>query len=169
MRYLATLLKIDANYPEFGKFENIVNDAKYLNDQIERAANMDDGSFLIEQLDYNGIDDANELFLKVKGKPQDYCPTVAKYLRDDLIISNTGNYIYKNKRQDPQGPLKITEIYFGDSPVSNPQIEPALILHLSYWNDQIMFQLSSNRSAIGSVYSDRFVQLIDQNIQKLFA
>ena len=65
-----------------------------------------------------------------------------------------------------EGPLKIKENYFSDSGHSVPNILPGLVFHISFWNDQIMIQLSANKFAINSAFVDRYIDLVDYQLKK---
>jgi len=58
------------------------------------------------------------------------------------------------------GPLEILESYFSDSLQTNPHAICGLIFHIGFWKDQIMIQLSSNKHAIGSVFVERYIELL---------
>ena len=65
-----------------------------------------------------------------------------------------------------QGPLKITECYFTDSTQSKPNVLPGLIFHIGFREGQIMVQLSSNKSVIGSAFVERLMTLLENNSDK---
>ena len=67
-----------------------------------------------------------------------------------------GTYVW-NKNLLKDGPLVIEEFYYTDSLQSSPNILPGLVFHFSFWNDQIMIQLSSNKHVIGSYFTDRLI------------
>ncbi len=64
------------------------------------------------------------------------------------------------------GPLDILETYFSDSLQSKPHILCGLIFHIAFWRDQIMIQLSSNKHVIGSVYVERYIELLLNQLNK---
>ena len=65
-----------------------------------------------------------------------------------------------------EGPFKIRENYFSDSLQTKPNTIAGLIFHISFWNGEIMMQLSSNKSVINSKFVERLVQLIEQHAKK---
>ena len=79
---------------------------------------------------------------------------------------NAGTYVYNAKKENPGQPFVIKEMYFADSLNSNPPIDACLVLHVNYWDERLMFMVSSNKSGIGSKYINRFNEILKENIIK---
>ena len=63
------------------------------------------------------------------------------------------------------GPLKINEHYFSDSLQSKPSVLPGLLFHISFWDGEIMIQLSSNKHVINAVFVDRCMTFLEDEIR----
>lgn len=164
MRYCVLLTHLDLYYPRFGTFKDIWKDAEYVNEVIANNTRFDNGSILELSHDNEYIEMGNSIF--------DSCQD-AKILSNllnsqktfDLSLSNLGTYSFDRvKRID--GPLKISEIYHGDSINTEPNAFPSLMLHVSTWDFRIMIQLSSSRRAFATHYSDQFMELYKLAIEK---
>ena len=46
----------------------------------------------------------------------------------------------------------------------HPPIDASLICHSSYWDEKIMFMVSSNKTGIGSKYSNRFIEILKDKL-----
>ena len=63
--------------------------------------------------------------------------------------------------------MKIKELYYGDSLKSYPTMNIPFILHIHTFNNRLMVQLSSNRSKISSIHSDKFLFIFKTFLEKL--
>jgi hypothetical protein len=150
-------------YPNFGKYENMIEESKYVDkilaDKIKDRSIFDffiDDKYeamsaLYEQMDLNSI----------------YC-LFDSQRNCDLIISNTGTYAADQKKV-LDGPLKIDELYYGDSLKSYPTQHVPLIVHVHTFNGRLMIQLSSNKKKLNSVYADRFMVLFEKYLKSSFS
>ena len=162
VRYCVLLTHIDLYYPRFGQFIDVWKDAEYINEVIVENTRFDNGSILELSHDHEHIDLGNSLFETFQDK-KFLSNTLNSQKTFDLSLSNLGSYLYDRvKRVD--GPLKITEIYQGDS-ISTDGF-PSLMIHVSTWDSRIMIQLSSSRRTFGAQYSDRFMEFYKLAIEK---
>jgi hypothetical protein len=149
---------LETSKEKFGSYTDFWQDARYLNQLIEECTSAETGTVysLSHNLDYLGkFDDEFVSAADLK----DACVRLNRKNKCDLLLSNIGTHVVNHKKL-VKGPLKITETYFGDSLCSDPNILPALMFHVCFWNGQIMIQLSSNKSSIGSVYCDQLVEFM---------
>ena len=65
-----------------------------------------------------------------------------------------------------EGDYKLTEVYHGDCLTSNPSNFSAFMLHICTLNNQMMFQLSTNRNIFGSEHADRFMDIFKTSLEK---
>lgn len=155
--YFSTLMGIDLEYPNFGKYENIWKDSKYVDELIGEMSRVDTGAIFADSHNYQATKEVNNLFETIADK-KEICKILNSNSKWDIIASNIGTYLCKNKTQNPLGPFKIEEVYFTDSLNSEPAIDSSLLLHITYWNDQLMFMISSNKSSIDS---QKIIRLVD--------
>lgn len=176
IRFHVCLARFDLTFPKFGTFKNIWNDAAHINKQIAICTCVQDGSLFEStnkdnltwvsrggggRKDENEDDGDDETLLSVTER----CERMREETSHcDLVMSNIGTYVYERKRPIGGfvGPFTMIESYHGDSLNSSPNVMPALIFHISTWCDEIQVMLSSNKSAIGSIFVDRLALLFEK-------
>ena len=78
----------------------------------------------------------------------------------NFCISNIGTYA-ADKQKMLDGPLKVEEIYFGDVAFEYGGIA----LFVQTFNNKLMIRLSTNRKALDSKHSDRFMNLFEKQLK----
>lgn len=164
--YYSTLISINTQYPRFGKYQDLMEDAKYLDGLIAENASVESGSIFSNSHNFKEIDHLKNLF-KSNSDLKRVCSILNEESTWDVIVSNIGNYLGNKKEQCPANPFKIQEIYFSDSLNSDPPVDAAMLLHITHWNDQLMFMVSSNKSAIASSHIDRLLDLFQKRLNLL--
>ena len=130
---------------------------------------MEDGALFMATHDDASINDLNSLFESVSGGENVY-EKLSHTNHCDLIVSNIGMYNYANRKldaDDAAAAFQLDEVYHGDSLISAPNIMSALIFHVTCWRNEIQMLLSSNKSAIGSLFVDRLVFLLEQKLAEM--
>lgn len=148
-------------HSNFGKFEDIWSDAKYINELIYNKIDNQHMYFSLLHDQYSKIVNS---FNDTTDHSQVY-----KKLNDalacDFVFTNIGPHVSICKKL-VDGPLKLEESYFGDSVTyDNSYISP-FILHANSLNDQIMLELTTNRYRLNSIYADRYMQLFVKHIHR---
>lgn len=167
MRLQVCLAHFETSKSQFGKYSNFWSDVKYVNSLIEECTSVETGTIysLSHNIDYLEKFDAE--FNKASDQ-KDACVRLNRKNKCDLLLSNIGTHLYKNKKL-VSGPIQINETYFGDSLISDPNVLPAIMFHVCFWSDEIMIQLSSNKSSIGSTYTEQLVECFMSNLRKSVA
>ena len=164
VRHCVLLTHLDLYYPHFGTFKDVWKDSEYINSVISENTRFDNGSILELSHDQEYIDIGNSTFEFLQD-PKLLSYSLNSQKNFDLSLSNLGTYLYDRvKRVD--GPLKISEIYHGDSINTDPNAFPSLMLHISTWDSRLMIQLSSSRKAFAAHFSDQFMSLFKYSIEK---
>ena len=149
---------INLLYSDFGKYDNMINESKYVDNML--AESIKNGS--IFDLIFNFIEekyiDTSKTDINTIYKIQDLQRTC------DVILSNTGTYV-SDKIKVVDGPLKIDELYYGDSLKSYPSQHNPFILHVHTFNERLMFQLSTNKTKISSSCAQRFLELFEKHFR----
>lgn len=152
---------IDLKYPTFGKYEDIWNDAKYINDLIHlKIENSDMISMFID-----GTFKQIESIFNESTSFQETVTILNQETNEDVVLSSIGKYV-ADKKPVLEGPLKLEESYFGDSLAADFTFFPSFVLHISFINERIMFQLSTNKHRFYSGHADRFMTLFEQQLRK---
>ena len=165
IRFQVCLAHFNLSRPNFGDFNDIWADARHVNELVEKCTSMEDGSLFLGTHDFESIDLFNRMFKECVDDEERACKTMNKTNHCDLILSNLGTYVSSRKKIF-QGPFDIKEVYHGDSLQSSPNVISALIFHITFWNREIQILLSSNKSAMGTKYSERLINLLEQIIIK---
>jgi hypothetical protein len=163
IRNCVLMTHLDLFYPRI-TFQDIWKDAQYINEVVSENTRFDNGSILELSHDDEYLDLGNTAFETL----QDHnllSFALNSHKNFDLSLSNLGTYLYDRKKC-VDGPLKLSEIYHGDSINSDPNSFCSLMLHISTWDGRIMIQLSSSRKAIAAHYSDKFMHLYQLVIEK---
>jgi hypothetical protein len=156
VRDYATGFGLELEYPSFGKYENMLDDCKYVEKEVKQ--NIKDCTMFDWIL--NGQDEIfDDTDLKTVYAEHDAARVC------DFLMSNTGTWVADRKKV-LDGPIKIDELYYGDSLKSFPTMNIPFILHIHTFNERLMIQLSSNRTRINSIYSDRFIILFEKYLRK---
>lgn len=158
IRFQVCLAHLNLSYPFFGEYKSIWKDSAYVDDLIAKSTSIDDGKLFLTTHDKMAIEHFNRLFEECIDRNRNVCEKMSETNHCDLILSNIGRYVNDRKKL-VNGKFKISEIYYGDSLISNPNMLSALILHVSNWNGEIQMLLSSNLAAIGSVFVNRLIYL----------
>ena len=164
MRFFAVLISINLIYPFFNlENECIWENAKYVNKMIAEKTQFENGSLLQYSHNSKYIDEANRVFreLSVSKAPKE----LNRYNFCDFLISNLGTYASDRKKLI-DGDYKLTEIYHGDCLLANPSYFSSFMLHVSTFNNQMMFQLSTNRNMFASEHADRFMAIFKTILQR---
>lgn len=167
--FFSGLIPIQAEYPRFGRYQDFTADAKYLDELIRKGTEQTNGSIFIDILDENEQTFVNQIFERNRHDLAQVCTRLQQRSMTDVVVSNIGTYLCTNKRQEPNGPFQINEIYYADSMSSVPSRDTSLIYHAALWNDEIMFMVSSDRARLASFYSDRLVTLLEKFLNKTAA
>jgi hypothetical protein len=153
---------MDLLHPNFGKYEyNTIEEVNYVDRVL--AEKIRDGAIFDFFFDekYNQIEKLyDEVDLKGVYNILD------SQRRVNILLSNTGTYV-SDQKNVLDGPLKIEELYYGDSIKSYPSPHNLIILHAHTFNNRLMIQLSTNRTRINSIHADRFMILFENNLRKL--
>ena len=159
-RACVTACNLNLFYPNFGKYENIIDEAKYV-DQVlaEHIENGSIYSFFIDEKFSHFPDLYKNSNLKSIYK------LIDSERNCDIVFSNTGTYA--SKKKVISGPIEIHELYFGDSLKCNPSQHNPFMLHCHTFNDQLMFQLTTNRTKIHTNHSDRYMELFERHLMKV--
>jgi hypothetical protein len=158
-------ISLDSN--KFDQF-NVWSDTKYINDKISEAINIDDASLFVETHNKQESQSYNEKFRNSfqnnSNNIEKVCSDMSEDKSCDLFISNAARYIIDHVKFT-NSPFSIKELYFGDSLSSLPPITSSLAFHCSYFNDEQQIMLSSNKSSILSIHTDRLMNLFENIIQ----
>jgi hypothetical protein len=162
MRKYTAFVLVKAFYPDFGLFGDLWRDAKYLNELIKEASDFESGAAFYETHNFNDIIYMNKTFEIIKDKEK-LISLFANEISYDLVISNCGKYVFDEKKPSLSKPFEIDEIYFCDS----FQSFPGTAVYLSYWNDELQFTISTNKSTISSCFVDQMINFLIENLRKL--
>lgn len=166
IRNLAPYLETQILYPEMELFQDIWKDVHTVDHKITEATSLETGALFEYTYNEELINDYNKIFETNKNE-NEIINLINSESTCDLVMSNIGTYAYNEKKPNPSSPFKITETYFTDSICNiKPCNAAALFFHVSYWNEKLMFSLCSNKSTIGTAYTERFIQLYQENLAK---
>lgn len=163
-RYCVLLTHLDLFYPKIGTFQDIWADAEYINDVLAERLRFDTGTILEVTHDFENIELGHSAFQLLKNS-SDLSVALNSYKNYDMSFSNLGTYVYDRKKR-VKGPLKLSEIYHGDSIATDPHAFCSLMMHCCTWEGRLMFQLSSSRKTIAVHYTDQFINLINLVLEK---
>ena len=156
---------LETSKSKFGKYLDFWSDVKYIHGLVEECTSFETGTIFSLSHNFDYLRAFDDVFNQ-SADNKDACIRLNKKNKCDLLLSNIGTHVV-NRKKVIDGPIKITETYFGDSLTSNPNILPALMFHVAFWNGEIMIQLSSNKSSIGSIYIEQlvenFIDILKQN------
>ncbi len=158
IRFQVCLAHLNLSLPFFGEYKSIWKDSAYVNEMIDQNTCIDNGRLFLTTHDKKAVEHFNRLFEDCFDRHLNVCKMMSETNHCDLILSNIGTYVYDRKKC-VNGKFRISEIYYGDSLISNPNMISALILHVSNWNGEIQMLLSSNLAAIGSIFVNRLIYL----------
>ena len=166
IRSLTTYLDPKIPYPKFGRFENIWQDTKVIDEVIANATDLESGAIFKNSHNFEGAQEINDLFASTNNRS--YLMNCMSSISDsDMFMSNTGTYVFNRKKQSPSKPFKIVETYFTDSMCDTRTcLLASLNYHVSYWNGKLMFALCSNKAGIGNAFTERLVQFYKENLYK---
>lgn len=164
--YFSCLVPINTVYPKFGKYENLFDDARYLDKIINELTSVESGSIFNESHNFRATSEINDLFEKTNCI-DDFCSMLNSNSTWDVMISNVGTYLTKQKRQNQKKPFKLKEIYFTDTQNTYPCIDATILIHLITWNNQLMFMISSNKSGISSESFERLIKIFKSFLLEL--
>jgi hypothetical protein len=163
-RHQVELLNINIARSEFGDYNDFWKCVEYMNAQTSKMTSREEGYLFLNSHDLPHLQEVNDQF-ELHKNSSDLCEMIHKGVGSDLFLTNVGSYTWKNKRP-VVGPLDIDEFYFADSLATQPNILPALVFHVFYWNDQFMICLASNRWSIGTSYSEAYGNRVEELIQQ---
>lgn len=149
-RTCTSAILLELEYPDFGKYENFFDDCKFVDRMVPKKIKERSMFDWILNEDSKLIDET------YKTDPQKLNAILDNQRLCDVVISNNGTWVYDRKKVI-NGPIKIEELHYGDSLKSFPTMNIPFILHMHTFNERLMIQLSSNRSKISSISSDRFL------------
>lgn len=166
IRSLTTYLNTKIPYPDFGRFENVWQDTKLLDDLIANATDLNSGAIFKNSHNFEDAQKINDLFSSTSDT--NYLMNCMHSISDsDMFISNTGTYVFNRKKQMPSEPFKIVETYFTDSMCNTRTcLLASLCYHVSYWDGKLMFALCSNKAGIGNAFTERLVHFYKENLYK---
>ena len=155
---------LDLEFPKFGKYEKFPDDCKFIDKLVLK--NINDHSnldWILNDTKYIDTKLIDELYKK---DPESINPILDNERLCDVLISNNGTWV-SDRKKVIDGPMKIKELYYGDSLKSYPTMNIPFILHIHTFNNRLMVQLSSNRSKISSIHSDKFLFIFKTFLEKL--
>jgi hypothetical protein len=161
IRFQVCLVHLNLSYPYFGEYKSIWKDSVYVDEVIGKSTYIDNGKLFLATHETKAVEHFNRLFEDCIDRQKNVCEKMSETNHCDLILSNIGTYV-NDRKKCVNGKFQISEIYYGDSLISNPNMLSALILHVSNWNGEIQMLLSSNLAAIGSVFVDRLIYLFEK-------
>lgn len=187
VRFLVVLVSINMFYPEFNfdglNDECIMNEteenyshirdriwsnAKYVNSCLAEKTQFQNGGLLQYTHNFEAMSEANKMFSN-RVNDDDISKLSSELNRfsfSDFVLSNIGTYVNDRKQAVKEGPFNLIELYHGDLLVSNPSNFAPIMLHVCTWQDQFMFQLSSNRNTFDGKHADRFMQIFEKVLEK---
>jgi hypothetical protein len=143
---------------------DVWNEANYINARLCEEMRIDNGSLFKVTHNFKRIDRILHVLRDQQQTTSDKLNEVDFDDKCDIALSNIGLYL-QEKHAVPNGPLRIVEIYHGESVQSYPNFVPSFLMHSSTWNGRFMFELSTNRRAIGFTYANRFMQLFESILE----
>jgi hypothetical protein len=167
LRFFVVLISINLFYPKINldstDIEQIWQNAEYVNEAICEKTKFENGSLLQYSHNFESINEANKIFEEF---PISKCSAeMNRYNFCDFLISNLGTHASDRKKLI-DGDYKLTDVYHGDCLTSNPSNFSAFMLHICTLNNQMMFQLSTNRNIFGSEHADRFMDIFKTSLEK---
>lgn len=141
--------------------QNIWELSRSIDSNIEQATSTESGALLLGSHDFESYEKSIEQHKAyIDGdKSEQLCQEMRKEFDFHVAFSNLGKWVHDRKGRNSEGKqLKIDQIYYGDSLDSSPFILVPLIFHTIYWNGELQFLLSSNKSDISSEYCDQLVE-----------
>lgn len=171
MRFFVVLVSINLFYPQFKlassfedlDIEEIWESAKYVNEIICEKTKFENGSLLQYSHNLKHIDEANRVFEEYNRKF-----TAAELNRHnfcDFLVSNLGSHA-SDRKTVIDGEYKLTEVYHGDCLSTVPSYFSAMMLHIITFNNQMMFQLSTNRHMFAADHADNFMSIFKNFLEK---
>jgi hypothetical protein len=151
---------LELEFPNFGKYESFSDDCKLIDKLVLK--NINDKT----NLDWILNEDTKQIDELYKTNPESMNSVLDNERQCDVLISNNGTWV-SDRKNVIKGPMKIKELYYGDSLNSYPTMNIPFILHMHTFNNRLMIQLSSNRGRITSIYSDRFILIYKAFLEKL--
>ena len=105
----------------------------------------------------------NKLREAFSGGSEEALQAVLSVRSGDFCLSNIGTHA-ASKKPRFNSPLRLDEVYFGDIMSSAPALTFCLLAYVNYWNGEMQFLVSTNKSQIGTVFSKRFAEIFERTI-----
>jgi hypothetical protein len=166
MSYQVVAFRFDLTYERsVEQFDNFWQHAEFMNAAMKEQVDLNKGFLFTNTHNFSAIDSMNKICRESLAKSNfdgfdsAACEEPSRQKGYDLGISNIGSWVYKNKKVN-KGAFELNEVYFGDSVATAPCFGIPCIVFINFWNQELDILVCSNKHAFGSVYANRFTELI---------